>query len=67
MKKIIVIAMLALMVVTLFSITAMAGGGDENYNGEDGDQPAPGADESMGPGEPSDAPETGDRTRNKDN
>ena len=48
-----------------FSSTGvLAGAGDENYNGEDGDQPADGI--SPGPGLPQDAPDTGDRTRAKD-
>jgi len=62
MKTIAII--MVLLVVACGSV--MAGAGDENYNGEDGEQPAPGADDSAGPGEPSDAPDTGDRTRNKD-
>jgi hypothetical protein len=65
MKKIVVIALVAMLVATMFGGNVIAGGGgDEHYNGEDGEQPAPGI--SEGPGEPSVAPDTGDRTRNKD-
>ena len=70
MKKIIMIVMLALAVMSLISTVVMAGAGDENYFGEDGDQPATGAEDSPGDGLPSDdVPDTGatDRTRNKDN
>lgn len=57
-----------MLLATGLASTAAAGSGDENYNGEDGDQPAPGAVESPGTGEPNTdaASDTGDRTRNKD-
>ncbi|MBD3203772.1 hypothetical protein GF327_05725 [Candidatus Woesearchaeota archaeon] len=45
--------------------TAFASSGDENYNGEEGEQPAEGV--SPVPGEPNEAPDTGERTRFKDN
>lgn len=67
MKKIMMLAVLTLLLVSMLSFNVMAGAGDEYYNGEDSEQPAPGAEDSFGPGEPSDAPDTGDRTRNKDN
>ena len=66
MKKIIIIiiALMAMLVATMFYESLMAGSGDENYHGEDGEQP--GAYESDGDGRPTAAPTTGDRTRNKD-
>lgn len=65
MKKMIVVVLISLVLATMICGSAVANG-DENYNGEDGDQPAPGIDESPGPGEPSEAPDTGSRTRFKD-
>jgi len=70
MKKIIIIiiALMAILVATMFYGSEMAGTEDENYNGEDGEQPATGTEESPGEGEPNydQAEDTGDRTRNKD-
>jgi len=70
MKKIIIIiiALMAIFVATMFYGSEMEGAGDENYHGEDGEQPATGAEESPGDGLPENdqAADTGDRTRNKD-
>ncbi|MDK2939369.1 MAG: hypothetical protein PWQ51_1533 [Methanolobus sp.] len=63
MKKMLTLILFLLMVVASFSGTAMAGSGDENYNGEDGEQPGVGVDTGSGQSE---APDTGDRTRFKD-
>ena len=66
MKKTIIIAVLAMILMFSFGESVIAGGGDENYNGEDGEQPG----EGYVP-EASENPEVGqaetDRTRNKDN
>ena len=68
MKRVLILVFVAMLLATGLSGTAAAGSGDENYNGEDGEQPAPGADDSSGPGEPNPgaASDAGDRTRNKD-
>ncbi|NLX49847.1 MAG: hypothetical protein GXY82_08270 [Methanospirillum sp.] len=68
MKKALFLVIVAVLLATGFAGGAVAGSGDENYNGEDGDQPALGADDSAGPGEPNTgaASDTGDRTRHKD-
>lgn len=65
MKRIIMLAVVALLLASSCSGIAAA---DENYHGEDGEQPAPGADDSAGPGAPNNdtAGDAGDRTRNKD-
>lgn len=68
MKRIVFLVLVAMLLATGLACAASAGGGDENYYGEDGEQPAPGADDSAGPGESNTgaASDTGDRTRNKD-
>lgn len=65
MKRFVLLAVVALLLVTGCSGIATA---DENYHGEDGEQPAPGADDSAGPGAPNSdtARDAGDRTRHKD-
>jgi len=68
MRRLLILALAALVLLTAVSGVAMAGSGDENYHGEAGEQPANGADDSPGTGEPNRdaAADTGDRTRNKD-
>lgn len=64
MNKVLVLIFVLLMIVASFGGTAVAGSGDENYNGEDGEQPGVGID--MGPGETHAPDSSGDRTRFKD-
>jgi len=64
MKNLIILGLVGMLLVTMFCGFALAGSGDENFNGEDGEQPAPGAEDSPGEGLPSEAPDKGDRTRN---
>ncbi len=64
MKKILALLLVLLMIAVSFNGTAIAGSGDENYNGEDGEQPGIGVD--TGPGETNAPDSTGDRTRFKD-
>lgn len=68
MRRLLILALAALILLTAVSGVATAGSGDENYHGEAGEQPANGAEDSPGSGEPSQdqASDTGDRTRNKD-
>ena len=68
MRRLLILALAALILLTAVSGVATAGSGDENYHGEAGEQPANGADDSPGSGEPNQdqAADTGDRTRNKD-
>ena len=59
------VAILALFTVALFSGTIMANAmGDENYHGEDDEQPGIGVD--YGPGDQNDEMPEESRTRNKD-
>jgi hypothetical protein len=65
MKKVSSVAMLTLIAITLFSGSVMANAmGDENYYGENGEQPGIGVDTGLGE-QNSDMP-VADRTRNKD-
>ncbi|MBD3183608.1 hypothetical protein GF312_15045 [Candidatus Poribacteria bacterium] len=65
MKKIIGISFFTLILTIIFSINVMANAmGNENYHGENGDQPGAGVDK--GPGEQNDEMPKSDRTRNKD-
>lgn len=68
MRRLLILALAALVLLTAVSGVATAGSGDENYHGEAGEQPANGAADSPGSGEPNQdqAADTGDRTRNKD-
>lgn len=59
-----ILLLVLLVALSFFGGTAVAGSGDENYNGEDGEQPGIGVDE--GPGETNSPNSTGDRTRFKD-
>ena len=65
MRRVLVVAVVA---VLFAAGCANVPATDENYHGEEGDQPAPGAGESGGPGSPETdvAGDAGDRTRNKD-
>ena len=62
-KRTIILLVLVIVILALGSTSVLAGSGDEHFNGEDGDQPAPGAVESPGEGLPSEAPNIGLRTR----
>ena len=65
MIKVSSVATLALFALTIFSGSIMANAmGDENYYGEDGEQPGVGVD--TGPGDQNDEMPQADRTRNKD-
>ncbi len=69
MKRVLDVAVVAGLLAVLFA-DGCAGvpATDENYHGEEGDRPAPGAGESGGPGSPGTgaAGGAGDRARNKD-
>ncbi|MFY1111501.1 MAG: hypothetical protein AB3K77_07470 [Methanosarcinaceae archaeon] len=69
MKKIIVIAMVLMFVITMFSANVSGNAmGDENYSDHSSNDTQPGSGD-LGPGEPSaneDANPSEDRTRNKD-
>ncbi|OPY22339.1 MAG: hypothetical protein A4E24_00027 [Methanomethylovorans sp. PtaU1.Bin093] len=67
MKKILVLILALLVITTFSSSTGLAGSGDENYNGEDDEQPGEGVtnnDDNPGDTKAQDSP--GDRTRFKD-
>lgn len=63
MKKILVLILALLLIATFSSGTGL---GDENYNGEDGDQPGNGAIDNDTPGDTKAEDSPGDRTRFKD-
>lgn len=66
MKKIITLTIMIFAVLTLFVGTVSAVSGDENYFGENGEQPATNVEDSYGEGLPNESPDIGDTTRAKD-
>jgi hypothetical protein len=64
MKKVLALMLALLMIAAFAGGTALVGSADENYNGEDGEQPGIGVD--AGPGETHAPASSGDRMRFKD-
>lgn len=55
MKNALIVVVIAMLAITAFT-GAVAASGDENHWGAIGEQPAPGADDSQGPGAPNTEP-----------